>query len=817
MTLTDPSPTAPTAPAGRLGRSEEHLELSIGGMTCTACARRIERRLNRLDGVVATVSYATERAVVAGLARERSDEAVAAVEAAGYSAAPRQRGAREDEWSARASVERLALLRRRLFAAMLLTIPLCDATIILALVPGLRFPGWEAAAVALAVPVVTWCAWPFHRAAANGLRHRATSMDTLVSLGIVASFGWAVVTLLLGDTGAPGYWLGFGTTPSGADALYLDVAAGLTTFQLAGRYFETRARRSAGDVLAALADLVPDTATVLRDGVEHVVAVGALRPGDDVVVLAGSTVPVDGVVATGAAALDTAAMTGEALPRAVGPGDEVVGGTVATDGRLVVTARAVGAHTALAQMAAMAEDAQVRKAGVQSLVDRVVSVFVPCVLVLSALVLAGWLLGGAAPREAFGAAVAVLIIACPCALGMATPTALMVGVGRGSQLGVLVRGQDALESAGRVDTVVLDKTGTLTTGAMHLAAVEVLGGGDEGDEVERTVRRSEVLAAAAAVEAGSEHLVGRAITAAAAREGLTGPRAPRASGFTVLPGLGARAEVDGVDVVVGSPALAAEHVRGGAGTDAGSSTGRADRADRAALDDAVDEQLALGRTAVVVVRDGRAAAVLGLADQVRPSAAPAVAALHALGLRTVVLTGDAEAPARAVARGIGVQEVLAGVLPADKAAAVEDLRAQGRRVAVVGDGINDAAALAGADLGMAMVEGTDVAMRSADVVLVRRDLTVVVDAIVLSRRTLRTIRGNLAWALGYNVVAIPLAAAGLLNPLIAAAAMSASSVLVVTNSLRLRSVAPVRPAPEDERGAEPGAGRAARGPDGGHR
>ena len=790
MTLTDPAPaTSPaTSPSSRLGRSEEHLELSIGGMTCTACARRIERKLNRLDGVVATVSYATERAVVAGLPRGRADEAVAAVEAAGYSAAPRRRGAREDEWSARASVERLALLRRRLFVAMLLTIPLCDATIILALVPGLRFPGWEAAAVALAVPVVTWCAWPFHRAAVSGLRHRATSMDTLVSLGITASFGWAVVTLLLGGSGAPGYWLGFGITPAGADALYLDVAAGLTTFQLAGRYFETRARRSAGDVLAALADLAPDTATVLRDGVEHVVALGALRPGDDVVVLPGATVPVDGTVASGAAALDTAAMTGEALPRAVGPGDEVVGGTVATDGRLVVTAREVGAHTALAQMAAMAEDAQVRKAGVQSLVDRVVAVFVPCVLVLSALVLAGWLASGAVPREAFGAAVAVLIIACPCALGMATPTALMVGVGRGSQLGILVRGQDALESAGRVDTVVLDKTGTLTTGAMHLAAVEVLDGpggtvGAAGAPDGWAGRRSDVLAAAAAVEAGSEHLVARAITAAAAREGLTGPRASLASGFTVLPGLGARAVVDGADVVVGSPALAAEHVR-------------ADHAHRTGMDDAVAGQLALGRTVVVVVRDGVAAAVLGLADQVRPSAAPALAALHALGLRTVMLTGDAEAPARAVARGIGVGEVLAGVLPADKAAAVEALRAQGRRVAVVGDGINDAAALAGADLGMAMVEGTDVAMRSADVVLVRRDLTVVADAIVLSRRTLRTIRGNLVWALGYNVVAIPLAAAGLLNPLIAAAAMSASSVLVVTNSLRLRSVSPVRPAPD---------------------
>lgn len=796
MTLTDPG-TAPspaaqapaaTGPAARLGRSEEHLELSIGGMTCVACARRVERKLNRLDGVVATVSYATERAVVAGLPRDRAQEAVDAVVAAGYSAAPRRRGARHDEWSARASVERLALLRRRLFVAMLLTIPLCDATIILALVPGLRFPGWEAASVALAVPVVVWCAWPFHRAAANGLRHRATSMDTLVSLGIVASFGWAVVTLLLGDGGEPGYWLGFGITPSGANALYLDVAAGLTTFQLAGRYFETRARRHAGDVLASLADLVPDTATVLRDGVEHVVAVGALRPGDDVVVRPGQTVPVDGVVAGGRAVLDTAAMTGEAVPHPVGPGDEVVGGTVATDGRLVVTARGVGAHTQLAQMAAMAEDAQVRKAGVQSLVDRVVAVFVPCVLVLSAVVLGAWLLSGAAPRDSFGAAVAVLIIACPCALGMATPTALMVGVGRGSQLGILVKGQDALEASGRVDTVVLDKTGTLTTGAMHLAAVELLGGPDgvDGpDGPDPTAGRRGVLAAAAAVESGSEHLVGRAITAAAAREGLD---VPPATGFTVLPGLGARARVDGADVVVGSPALAVEHLSGH-GADGRGAAGRA------AMDAAVAEQLAMGRTTVVVVRDGVAAAVLGLADQVRPSAAAAVAALHALGLRTVMLTGDAEAPARAVARGIGVQEVMAGVLPADKAAAVERLRAAGRRVAVVGDGINDAAALAGADLGMAMVDGTDVAMRSADVVLVRRDLTVVADAIALSRRTLRTVRGNLVWALGYNVVAIPLAAAGLLNPLIAAAAMSASSVLVVTNSLRLRTVQPVRPLP----------------------
>ncbi len=765
---------------GALDRDEERLELSIGGMTCAACSRRVERKLNKLDGVVATVSFATERAVVAGLPARRSADAIAAVEAAGYTARLRTRGgSRDDEWSARASTARLSLLRRRLFVAAMLMVPLGDATIILALVPGLRFPGWEAVCVALAVPVVTWCAWPFHRAALNGVRHRATSMDTLVSLGIIASFGWAVITLALGDGGEPGYWLGFGVTPSGANALYLDVAAGLTTFQLAGRYFETRARRRAGDVLAALADLVPTTASVRREGaggeVETVeVPVEALRPGDAVVVLPGQTVPVDGVVLEGRAALDTAAMTGEPLPVDVGPGDDVVGGTVAADGRLVVTAREVGAHTQLSQMAAMAEDAQVRRAGVQSLVDRIVAVFVPAVLVLSAAVLAAWLLSGNEPRASFGAAVAVLIIACPCALGMATPTALMVGVGRGSQLGILVKGQDALEASGRVDTVVFDKTGTLTTGDFRLAAVvptAALGAHD-------------ALRLAAAVEAGSEHLLGRAIVAAAQDlRGTDGAGAPpSAHGFTTLPGLGASAQVDGVEVVVGSPALARERADGPAGA----------TTDWQQVDAALEEQSRAGRTAVTVVAGRTVVAVLGLADRVRPSAADAVEALHGLGLRTVMLTGDAEAPARAVAASIGITEVLAGVLPADKAAAVATLRAQGRTVAVVGDGVNDAAALATGDLGMAMVDGTDIAMRSADVILVRRDLTAVADAVALSRRTLRTIRGNLVWAMGYNVVAIPLAAAGLLNPLIAAAAMSASSVLVVTNSLRLRNVAPVR-------------------------
>ncbi|SDT18446.1 cation-translocating P-type ATPase [Jiangella sp. DSM 45060] len=735
--------------------ANELLELQVAGMTCAACARRVERALNALDGVTATVNYATERAVVAGIPAADAAKAVEAVRAAGYDAAPWERG--DDEWSRRAGTDRIASLRRRLIVAALLTIPLCDLTIVLALVPEWRFPFWEAACVALAVPIVFWAAAPFHRAALRHLRHRSFTMDTLVSLGITASFGWAVVTLAIGSD-QPAYWLGYGMTPAGADSLYLDVAAAMTTFQLAGRYFETRSRRRAGDVLNALDRLAAVSVRVLRDGREVLVAPAELRAGEVFVVLPGETIAADGRVRAGLAAVDVSAMTGEPVPREVRPGDDVIGGTVSSDGRLEVVAERVGAHTQLAQMVALAEEAQQRKARIHALVDRVVAVFVPAVMALSAAVLAGWLLGGAAPRDAFGTAITVLIIACPCALGLATPTALMVGVGRGAQLGILIKGHDALEASGRIDTVVFDKTGTLTTGIMRVDAVVARDGADAGA----------VLALAAAVERGSEHAIARAVVAHADE---TGAARVTATEHRTLPGLGVRAVAGGREVLVGGPGLLLDH-----GVDV-----------PATLRAELDRRGAAGHTTVVVAAGGTAQAVIALSDTVKPSAAPAVARLRSLGLRTILLTGDGPAAAAAAARAAGIDEVRAQVLPAAKAAAVERLRAEGRRVAMVGDGINDAAALAAADLGIAVVDGTDVAMRAAGIIVVRDDLRAVVDAVELSRKTLGTIRGNLVWAFGYNLAAVPVAAAGLLNPLIAAATMSLSSVLVVTNSLRLRS------------------------------
>jgi len=735
--------------------SEQQMQLVVGGMTCAACARRVEKKLNRLDGVRATVNFATERALVTGLDPRRSAEAVAAVESAGYTATVHDPDAHTDEWSRRATSQRLVSLRRRLVLAALLTIPLCDVTIVLALVPGLRFPGWEAVCVLLAVPVVTWAAWPFHRSAWRGVRHHVPTMDTLVSLGIIASFGWALVTLMVGGDGHPGYWLGFGVTPAGADSLYLDVAAGLTMFQLAGRYFETRARRRAGDVLHALSALAPDHVRILRDGVETEVPRGLVEAGDLVVVRAGESIAVDGTVREGAAHLDTSAMTGEPVPRPVIVGDPVSAGTISIDARLVVQAEAVGAHTQLAQMAALAEEAQARKASVQRLVDRVVTRFVPGVLAASVLVLLVWLLAGTSPRDAFGNAVAVLIIACPCALGLATPTALMVGVGRGSQLGILVKGQDALEASGRIDTVVLDKTGTVTSGRLEVTQVVPVGSETDPDEVLRT---------AAAAELGSEHLIARAVLRAADEAELA---LPPAEGFRTLPGLGVNAVVEGRAVVVGSPRALQEQ--------------SVEQVHPPSLDSARYASL------VGVAADGQVLGWLVLADRIDPTAQDAVWRLRRLGLRTMLLTGDSCGVADAVGHAIGVDAVVAEVLPVDKAEAIKRLKREGRSVAMVGDGINDAAALAEADLGMALVDGTDIAMRSADIILVRRDLGTIVDAVVLARRTLRAIRTNLLWAVGYNVVALPLAAAGLLNPLIAAAAMSASSVLVVTNSLRLRN------------------------------
>lgn len=748
MTLTETSTTG------------DLIELDIAGMTCAACAGRVERTLNKLDGVTASVNYATERALVNGAVS--AEMLIQQVENAGYGAHVRE-GA-DDPWSRRSTQMRITSLRRRLVAAALLTVPLMDITIVLALVPGWRFPGWELVCVLLAVPIVTWAAWPFHRVTLRNLRHGTVSMDTLVSLGIAASFGWALATLLfgLGDTAEAGYWLGFGITPAGADSIYLDVAAGMTTFQLAGRYFETRSRRKAGDVLGALNALAATEVRVLRDGTEMIEPIAALHRGDVFVVLPGETIPADGEVLTGAAAVDASMMTGEPVPVEVTPGDSVTGGTISANGRLEVRATSVGANTQLAQMAVLTEQAQARKAHVQTLVDRVITWFVPCVVVLAVLVGTMWALADTPLQQAVGIGISVLIIACPCALGLATPTALMVGIGRGATLGILIKGHDALEASGAITAVVLDKTGTLTTGQMHVAAVTAFG-----------IPEHELLGLAAAVERGSEHPIARALERAAA-EVITD--IPAAVGFQTLPGLGASATVAGSEVLVGNAGLAERN--------------------EIPIDTTVATAIAAAReqahTAVIVTRDRLVVGVLALGDRIRPDAKQAIAALRAQGLETVLLTGDTHAAGARVAVELGIDQVRAGVLPAGKADVIRQLQAKGKRVAMVGDGINDSVALATADLGLAIVTGTDIALKAADIILVRDDLLAVPDAISLSRRTLRTIKVNLGWAFGYNIAAIPIAAAGFLNPLISAAAMSLSSVLVVYNSLRLQNFTPTR-------------------------
>ncbi|MFC3452759.1 heavy metal translocating P-type ATPase [Amycolatopsis speibonae] len=722
------------------------VELTVSGMTCAACSARVERTLNKLDGVRASVNYATERATVQVPEALADGVLIERVRKSGYTA--EIRGEEDPD----TGFERVRDLRRRLVVAALLAIPLGNLSITLALVPRLRFPGWELLCLVLAVPVVFWSALPFHRATLRNIRHRSSSMDTLVSLGVLSSFAWSAWSAFAGGA-EPGYWIGFGPTAAGADAIYLDVAAGVTTFLLAGRYFESRSRRSAAGLLAALDALAAKDVRVLRDGTERMVPIGELAVGDLFVVKPGESIAADGIVDSGLSTVDVSAVTGEPVPSEAGAGDRVIGASVNRDGRLVVRATAVGAHTQLAQMTALAERAQARKAAVQRLVDRICAVFVPVVLGVAVLTLAVWLLGGAPAREGFAAAVAVLIIACPCALGLATPTALMAGVGRGAQLGILIKGPDALEASRTVDTVVLDKTGTVTTGKMTVTACRPADG--------FTV--PEVLRFAGAVEAGSEHAIAAAVVTAARAEL---PDLPPVEGFGALPGLGAKGAIEGHDVLVGNARLFADR-------------------EIEIPDDFAAAELD-GATAILVAVDGRVAGHLVIRDVVKPSARAAVDALHALGLRTVLLTGDNEAAARAVADEIGVSDVRAGVLPAEKAQVIEELRAGGARVAMVGDGINDGPALATADLGMAMAQGSDIALRSADIVLVREDLRVVPDAIRLADRTLRIIRGNLAWAFGYNVAAIPLAALGLLNPLIAGAAMSLSSVLVVSNSLRLK-------------------------------
>lgn len=751
----------------------EVIELDVSGMTCAACAGRVERALSKMDGVTASVNYATERALISGLGEDSLHRAIEQVERAGYGA--RVRDGADDAWSKRATETRIVSLRRRLIVSALLTVPLMDLTIVLALVPGWRFPAWELICVLLALPIVTWAAWPFHKATLRNLRHGTVSMDTLVSIGIAASFGWAVGTLIFGtgDAGADGYWLGFGITPAGADSVYLDVAAGMTTFQLAGRYFETRSRRKAGDVLGALNALSATHVRILRGGEEVVQGIESLRVNDTFIVLPGETIPADGEVLAGQAAVDTSMMTGEPAPLAVKPGSQVAAGTISADGRLEVRAISVGANTQLAQMAALAERAQARKANVQTLVDKIITYFVPSVIACAALVMGLWLLAGTPVQQAFGIGISVLIIACPCALGLATPTALMVGIGRGASLGILIKGQDALEASGKITTVVLDKTGTLTTGQMVVESISTIG----------DITEHELLRLAASVEQGSEHPIARGVERAA-RERITDLYG--VADFLAYPGRGATARIDGSDVAIGNAALA-QTLGITVNDDA-----------RAAFAEAESR----GLTAVLVARDGVVTGVLSLGDTVKPNAGAAIEALHRQGLDTVLLTGDTESAGQRLGAQLGIGRVYAGVLPAQKADIIRELQESGQRVAMVGDGINDSVALAAANLGLAVVSGSDIALKSADIILIREDLMAIPDAIALSRKTLRTIKTNLGWAFGYNVAAIPIAAAGLLNPLIAAAAMSLSSVLVVYNSLRLQNFTVRRPVNDAQESAE---------------
>jgi len=735
------------------------VELLIGGMTCASCAARVEKKLNRMDGVTATVNYATEKARVSFGGDVTTDDLIATVEKTGYTAALRPRPEARPE-PARGEEDGVrSTLRQRLLVSTLLSVPV----VAMAMVPALQFTYWQWLSLTLAAPVVVWGGLPFHRAAWTNLRHGAATMDTLVSLGTGAAFLWSLYALFLGTAGEPGMTHPFELTIARTDGsanIYLEAAAGVTTFILAGRYAEARSKRRAGAALRALLELGAKEVSVLRGGTETRVPVDRLAVGDRFVVRPGEKIAVDGVVTEGASAVDASMLTGESVPVEVGPGDAVVGATVNAGGRLVVRATRVGSETQLAQMARLVEEAQNGKAEVQRLADRVSGVFVPVVLALAAATLGFWIGASAGLPAAFTAAVAVLIIACPCALGLATPTALMVGTGRGAQLGILIKGPEVLESTRAVDTVVLDKTGTVTTGRMTLHDV-VPAGGEDADRV---------LALAGAVESGSEHPVARAIAAAAAER--TGPLRP-VSGFANEAGLGVRGVVDGTAVLVGRAGLLA-------GVDVPAELIRAQHAAEAT-----------GRTAVLVAWDGVARGVLAVADAVKPTSAEAVRQLRDLGLHPVLLTGDNATVARAVAAEVGIDEVVAEVLPQDKVDVVKRLQGEGRVVAMVGDGVNDAAALAQADLGLAMGTGTDVAIQASDLTLVRGDLRAAADAIRLARRTLGVIKGNLFWAFAYNVAAIPLAMAGLLNPMIAGAAMAFSSVFVVTNSLRLRRFAPL--------------------------
>lgn len=724
------------------------VELDVSGMTCAACAARVETRLNKIDGVRASVNYATRVATVDAPNGVTSDELCGVVERAGYQAALRSAESDEradpDDATARSLLVRLAV-------AAVLFVPLSHLSVMFAVLPGTRFTGWQWVLTALALPIVTWAAWPFHRVALRNTRHWVASMETLISVGITAATVWSLSTIFVAQPQRQthGVWQAL----MSSDAIYLEVAAGVTVFVLAGRYFEARAKSKAGSALRALAALSAKSVSVLlADGTEMVLPAGELKEQQRFVVRPGETIAADGLVVEGSAAVDMSAMTGESKPARVTPGAGVIGGTVVLDGRLVIEAAAVGADTHFAGMVRLVEQAQAQKADAQRLADRISGVFVPAVFVIAALTAGGWLLAGAAANTAFSAALAVLVIACPCALGLATPTAMMVASGRGAQLGIFLKGYRALEAIRAVDTVVFDKTGTLTTGHLAVTAVTPADGWHAG----------EVLALAAAVESGSEHSIAAAILAATEERRSV-------EDFQAMPGRGVTATVGPRRVEVGRPSWVG---RDRSVPDPVAAARRAGEAE--------------GQTVVLVAVDGAVCGAVAVTDAVKDSAAEAVAALHRRGLRTVLLTGDNPTAAAEVAAQVGIDDVIAEVLPEGKVDVIEQLRERGRVVAMVGDGINDGPALVSADLGLAIGRGTDVAIAAADIILVRDDLRSVPQALDLARATMRTIRMNLVWAFGYNVAAIPIAAAGMLNPLIAGAAMAFSSFFVVSNSLRLR-------------------------------
>ncbi|WP_448710872.1 heavy metal translocating P-type ATPase [Microbacterium profundi] len=741
--------------------SGSSVELEIGGMTCASCAMRIEKKLNKLDGVAATVNYATEKAKVTVPAGYEAAQLIAEVEKAGYTAAvPAPKNAKTTE--ATDADPELASLRQRLIISIILTVPV----IAMAMIPALQFTYWQWASLALAAPVIVWGAWPFHKAAWTNLRHGAATMDTLISMGTLAAFLWSLYALFLGSAGMPGMTHPFEFTLSRSDGtanIYLEVGAGVTMFILAGRYFEKRSKRQAGAAMRALLELGAKDVSVLRDGVETLIPVDDLQVGDEFIVRPGEKIATDGVVVSGTSAVDASMLTGESVPVEVGPADAVTGATVNAGGRLVVRATRVGTDTQLAQMAQLVEDAQTGKAEVQRLADRISGVFVPIVIGIAVVTLAGWLIAGFPAAAAFTAAVAVLVIACPCALGLATPTALLVGTGRGAQMGILIKGPEVLESTRKVDTVVLDKTGTVTTGRMALVDVVP----------EPATDADELLRLAGALEDASEHPIAQAIAkAATARVGAAQVGTlPSVESFANVEGRGVQGVVDGHSVIVGRESLLADW--------------------GLALSPAVAEAKAAaendGQTVVAVAWDGAARGILIVADTVKPTSAEAIAQLKKLGLHPILLTGDNEAVARRIAADVGIDEVIAEVLPKDKVDVVARLQREGKVVAMVGDGVNDAPALVQADLGLAMGTGTDVAIEASDIALVRGDLRSAADAIRLSRKTLGTIKSNLFWAFAYNVAAIPVAALGMLNPMLAGAAMALSSVFVVGNSLRLRA------------------------------